>query len=153
MVQAAVLDGLVFDASPFSQDGFAAPEVDVCRGEVADALVVAVVVVMVDEDIDFRFQFALKEVLFQKDAVLEGLVPAFDFALGLLMRGRTANVRHAFTVQVSISNWGLCRLTRQNIAARSTAAHAPHGSLRAKRSRTKAPPPRGVGGRNGPRLP
>jgi len=25
MVQAAVLDGLVFDASPFSQDGFAAP--------------------------------------------------------------------------------------------------------------------------------
>ena len=44
MVQAAVLDGLVFDAPPFGQDGFAATEVDVSRGEVADALVVAVVV-------------------------------------------------------------------------------------------------------------
>jgi hypothetical protein len=30
MVQAAVLDGLVFDASPFSQDGFTAPKVDIC---------------------------------------------------------------------------------------------------------------------------
>jgi len=29
MVRSAVLDGLVFDASPFSQDGFAAPEVDI----------------------------------------------------------------------------------------------------------------------------
>ncbi len=33
MVQAAVLDGLVFDASAFSQDGFAAPKVDVGRDE------------------------------------------------------------------------------------------------------------------------
>ena len=43
MVQAAVLDGLQFDAPPFSQDGFTAAEVDVSRGEVADALVVALV--------------------------------------------------------------------------------------------------------------
>ena len=43
MVQTAVLDGLQFDAPPLSQDGFAAPEVDVGRGQVADALVVAVV--------------------------------------------------------------------------------------------------------------
>jgi hypothetical protein len=49
MLQAAVLDGLVFDAPPFSQDGFAAPEVDVSRGEVADVLVVAVAVVVTDE--------------------------------------------------------------------------------------------------------
>lgn len=41
MVQAAVLEVLVFDAPPFSQDGFAAPEVDVSRCQVADALVVA----------------------------------------------------------------------------------------------------------------
>ena len=44
MVQAAVLDGLQFDASPFSQDGFATAKIDVGRGEVADALVVAMVV-------------------------------------------------------------------------------------------------------------
>ena len=40
MVQAAVMDGFQFDAPPFGQDGFAASEVDVGRGEVADALVV-----------------------------------------------------------------------------------------------------------------
>ena len=49
MVQAAVLDGLLFDASPFSQDGFAAAEVDVGRCEVADALVVATMIVVFDE--------------------------------------------------------------------------------------------------------
>ncbi len=49
MVQAAVLDGLVFDASPFGPNGFATPEVDVSRGQVADALMVATVVVVVDE--------------------------------------------------------------------------------------------------------
>ena len=43
VVQATVLDGLVFDAPPFSQDGFAAPEIDVSRCQVADALVVMVV--------------------------------------------------------------------------------------------------------------
>ena len=48
MVQSAVLDGLLFSAPLFGQDGFAAPEVDVSRGQVADALVVAVVVVVVE---------------------------------------------------------------------------------------------------------
>jgi hypothetical protein len=82
-VEAAVLDGLQFDASPFGQDGFAAPEVDVGRGEVNDALVVAVGVVVVDEGGDGCLKFALKEVVFQQDAVLQGLVPSFDLALGL----------------------------------------------------------------------
>jgi hypothetical protein len=48
VVQAAVLDGLQFDASPFGQDGFAAAEVDVSRGEVSGTLVEAVVIVVVD---------------------------------------------------------------------------------------------------------
>lgn len=42
MVQAAVLDGLQFDASPFDQNGFATTKIVVGRGKVADALVVAV---------------------------------------------------------------------------------------------------------------
>lgn len=58
MVQAAVLDSLQFDASPFGQDGFATTKIDVSRGEVADALVVAVVVVVVDEGGDGCFAFA-----------------------------------------------------------------------------------------------
>ena len=92
MVQAAVLDGLQFDAPPFSQDGFTAAEVDVSRGEVADALVVALVVVVIDEGGDGYFEFALEEVVFQQDAVLQGLVPPFDLSLRLGMHWRAANV-------------------------------------------------------------
>ena len=57
MVQAAVLDGLVFDAPPFNQDGFAATKVDAGRCQVADGLVVAVVVVVVDEGREGGFKF------------------------------------------------------------------------------------------------
>lgn len=49
MVQAAVLDGFLFNVSPFGQDGFAATEVYVGWGQVADAFVVTAVVVVVDE--------------------------------------------------------------------------------------------------------
>ena len=55
MVQAAVLDGLQFDASSFGQNGFATAKIDVGRGEVADAFVVAVVVVVVNEGGDGGF--------------------------------------------------------------------------------------------------
>ena len=100
MVQAAVLDGLQFDASPFSQDGFAATEVDVGWGQVADAFVVTAVVVVVDEGGDGGFQFPFEEVVFEQDAVLQGLVPAFDFALGLGMHRRAANMFHALVLEV-----------------------------------------------------
>jgi hypothetical protein len=100
MVQAAVLDGLVFDAPPFSQDGFAAPEVDASRCQVVDALVVAMVVVVVDEGGDGGFKFPFEEVVFEQDAVLQGLVSALDFALGLGMHRRAANMFHALVLEV-----------------------------------------------------
>ena len=62
-VQAAVLDGLLFDAPPCSQDGFAAAKVDIGRGEVADAFMISPVVVVVDEGGDGDFEFALQEAL------------------------------------------------------------------------------------------
>ena len=65
VVQAAFLDGLLFNAPPFSQNGFAAPEIDVSRGQVADALVVAVAVVVIDEGGDGGFEFTLHELVFQ----------------------------------------------------------------------------------------
>ena len=65
MLQAAVLDGFHFDLSPFGQDRFATAKIDVGRSEVADALVVAMVVVVVDEGGDGGFEFALHEVAFQ----------------------------------------------------------------------------------------
>jgi hypothetical protein len=61
MVQAAVLDGLVFDAHSFGRDGFDAAEVDVSRCEVADALVVAVFVVVVDKGGNGRFELRSEE--------------------------------------------------------------------------------------------
>ena len=42
---------------------------------------VAAVVVVFDEGGDLGFEIAGQEVIFQQDAVLEGLVPALDFAL------------------------------------------------------------------------
>ena len=56
MVQAAVFDGLLFDAPPFGQDGFAAAEVDVSWGEVADALVVPEMIVVGDEVADLLLE-------------------------------------------------------------------------------------------------
>ena len=100
MGQAPALDGVLFDASPFGQDGFAAPEVDVSRCQVADTLVVATVVVVVDEGGDGGFKFPFEEVVFEQDAVLQGLVPALDLSLRLGMHGRAANMFHAFAFEV-----------------------------------------------------
>ena len=49
MQQAAVLDGLSFDPFSFEQDGVASAEVNIGRRQVADGLVVAPVVVVIDE--------------------------------------------------------------------------------------------------------
>jgi hypothetical protein len=100
MVQAAILDGLVFDAPPFSQDGFSATKVDVGRCQVADALVVAVVVVVFDECGDGGFKFPFEEVVFEQDAVFEGLMPPLDFALSLWMHWRAANMFHALVLKI-----------------------------------------------------
>ena len=72
--------------------GATPPAVDVGRGEIVDALVVAAVVVVVDEGRDLGFEIAGQEVIFQQDAVFECLVPALDLALGHRMIGRTAQV-------------------------------------------------------------
>ena len=57
MYQASVLDGLSFDPfSEFQQDGLAAPEVDVGRGEVGDGLVISQVVVVGDEGGDLGLE-------------------------------------------------------------------------------------------------
>ena len=58
VLQAPVFDGQPFDPFSFQQDGWAAPEVDVGRREIAEALVVAVVVVVADKGFDLRFKIA-----------------------------------------------------------------------------------------------
>ena len=59
ILQTPVLDGLSFDPFPFQQDGLAAPEVDIGGREVIQALVVALVVVVLDEDAELGFEIDL----------------------------------------------------------------------------------------------
>jgi hypothetical protein len=71
----------------FEEDGLAAPEVDVSRSEFVEALVIAVMVVVLDEGGDLELEIAGQVVVFKQDAILERLMPALDLALGLC-RGR-----------------------------------------------------------------
>lgn len=58
MGKAAFADGQLLNLSPSVDGDVILPEVDVGWGEVAEALVVAPVVVPIDEDVDLRFQVA-----------------------------------------------------------------------------------------------
>src|SRR3954466_8545134 len=58
MQQAALLDGLSLDAPAFLQDGLTAAEVDIGGCEIAEALVSAPMVVVIDEGFDPRLEFA-----------------------------------------------------------------------------------------------
>ena len=78
MKQAPGFDCLLFDPFSLSQNGLAAPEVDISRGEVLQALVVSSVVVVLDEGVDLLPEIAGQIVVLQQHAVLHGLVPALD---------------------------------------------------------------------------
>ncbi len=94
MLQAAFSDCLFLDLLSHLQDFRAAAVVDVGGCRIAQALVVAVVVVVIAEGIDLTFQVTGQEVVFQEDAVLHGLVPALDLALGLRMMRCTTDMIH-----------------------------------------------------------
>ena len=72
MAQAAVLDGERFDLLPPFDDGLVAPKVDVGRGEIAEALVVPAIVVVMHEGLDLLLEITRQEVVFQQDAVFCG---------------------------------------------------------------------------------
>ena len=83
MKQASRFDSLSFDPFSLSQDGLAAPVVDIGRGEVLQALVIAPVVVVVDKGVNLLPEITWQIVVFQQNAVLQGLVPSLDLTLGL----------------------------------------------------------------------
>ena len=58
MLQATVCDGLPFDALAFGQDCLGSAQVDVGGREVVDALMVANMIVMLDEGADLPFEIA-----------------------------------------------------------------------------------------------
>ena len=88
MLQATVGDCLALDPFAFEDDGLSAPEVDVGRSKVVEALVIAGVVVMSHEGRDLAFEIAGQLLALEQDAVLERLMLALDLALGLrVIRG------------------------------------------------------------------
>ena len=56
--QATVCDCLAFDPFAFEEDGLSAPEVDVSRGKIVEALVIAGMVVVRHEGGDLAFEIA-----------------------------------------------------------------------------------------------
>ncbi len=55
MLQASLFDGLSFDPFSVQQDGLPPSEVDVSRGQVAQALVIALMIVVGDEGPSLAF--------------------------------------------------------------------------------------------------
>jgi len=92
MLQASILDCVAFDPFSFQQDCLTAPEVHVGRRQIAQALVIAPVILVIDKPADAGLKITRQVVVFQEDAILECLMPAFDLALCLRMVGRAANV-------------------------------------------------------------
>ena len=99
MFQTTIGDGLAFDPFAFEEDGLGPPEVNVSRSEIAEALVIASMVVVLDEGRDLAFEIAGWVVMLKQDSVLECLMPALDLALGLRMIRRAADVLYFLLVQ------------------------------------------------------
>ena len=93
MLQAPIFDGLSFDPFALFNDGLRPAEVGVGGCDVIQALVIALMVVMLDERLDLGFEVAWQIVVFEQDAVFQGLVPALDLALGLGNSGDTILIR------------------------------------------------------------
>ena len=88
-MQAPRFECLLFDPFALFQNGFVPAEVDVGRRDVVEALMEALVIVVIDKGRDLCLEIARQEVVFEQDAVLEGLMPTLDLALGLRMVWRT----------------------------------------------------------------
>ena len=76
--QSAALRCHLLDPSSFADDGVRPPEACVVGRDVADALVTAVIVVVVDEVAGRGFEGTRQIVVFEQEAVLQGLVPALE---------------------------------------------------------------------------
>ena len=94
MLQAPMFDGLSLDPFTLFDDGWGSAEVGIGGRHVVQALVVSLVVVVLDERLDPGLEVAGQEVVFQQDAVLQGLMPALDLALGLRVAWGAANMAH-----------------------------------------------------------
>jgi len=103
VLQAPMLDGLSLDPFTLLDDALRPVEVGVGGRHVSQALVVALVIVVLDEGLDLGLEVAGQEVVFEQDAVLQGLVPALDLALGLGMHRSAADMAHLVSLDGAVS--------------------------------------------------
>src|SRR5258708_20342813 len=82
MQAASLFDGFSFDLFPPFENGLTAPEVDVNRRQVVQALVVSRVVVVLDELVDALLELSWQVVVLQQDPVFHRAVISLDLALG-----------------------------------------------------------------------
>ena len=94
MLRASILNSLLFDPFSFFNDGAGPAEVGVGGRDVFEALVEALMVVVVDEGVDLALKVAGIEVVFEQDPVIDGLVPTLNLALSLGMAGCPAHMAH-----------------------------------------------------------
>src|ERR1700748_3315365 len=99
MLQASVLDGVSFDPFSLHEDGLTASEIDIGGGEIADAFVIAQMIIMLHEAFDVCFKIARQIIVLEQDAVLERLMPALDFTLGHGMVRRSADMGHVLFIE------------------------------------------------------
>ena len=71
MLFASLFDGALFDLLSPLDDALASSEVDVGRGEIVERLVIAVMIVVVDEALDGVLEMARQIVVFEQDAALQ----------------------------------------------------------------------------------
>ena len=100
MLQAAIFDSLSFFPFTLLDDGLRPAKVGVGGRDVVQALVIALMVVVLDERFDLLLKVAGQEVILQQDAVLECLVPAFDLALCLRMHRCAAHMAHLVSFDI-----------------------------------------------------
>ena len=69
MLQAAQFDSASLDPFSLQQDGLASAKVDVGRRKIVEALMIAAMIVALDEGSDLGLEIAWEEVVLQQDAV------------------------------------------------------------------------------------
>ncbi len=94
MLQASVRDGRSFDAFSLDEVCLGPAEVDVGRGQIVDALMIADVVVVFDEGANLPFEIARQVVVVEQNAALQGLVLTLDLSLSLGMIRCPAQMLH-----------------------------------------------------------
>ena len=95
VLQASMFDGLSLDPFSSLDDGCGSAEVSIGGRYIFQALVVAPLVIVLNERLDLLLEVPGQEVVLQEDAVLQGLVPALNLALCLGMEWSAAHMARA----------------------------------------------------------